>query len=170
MDDHNLTNDDAPLLKGWRALQPDEIAFEDEIIIEKSGLLNFYVPIYFDVDAVFGPGLIQDDSDDYINVHASYDLKKGCVCDNLDVILVYADGGEKQYGYLLSNEEKAIFEREMDAYCMKDLGQPLPDFRREYLAGRSILERLAQAKEKVQGAPPSAKGAFQPDISEDRAW
>lgn len=155
-------NAEIPFLKGSRGLRPDEISFDDEVIVSDS-LLNFYVPIYFDVDAVLGAGLLAEDSDDYINVYANYDLEQGRVCDVLDIVLVRCDGSEAQYQYRLSAEEQAELLRKMEGYCKDCVGEPLSAFRAEFMEEQSekpsVLGRLAVSKEHTKSmAAPEVPG------------
>ena len=66
-------------ISGSRRLRPEEIAFEDEMLII-GNRLNFYMPLYFDPVEVFGEKMRLEDGEGYINVYANYDLDNECVC------------------------------------------------------------------------------------------
>ena len=72
----------------------NEITFQGDMS-ECGSLLNFYVPVTFDPDAVFGTNVATDANDDYLNVYADFDLDVGEVCDALTVIQVCGDGSEE---------------------------------------------------------------------------
>ena len=60
---------EAMVLTGSRRLSMNEISFQDDMS-ECGSLLNFYVPVTFDPDAVFGTNVATDANDDYLNVYA----------------------------------------------------------------------------------------------------
>ena len=162
-------NAEIPFLKGTRGLRPDEISFDDDAIVSEN-LLNFYVPIYFDVEAVLGAGLLAEDSDDYINVYANYDLEHDRVCDVLDVILVRYDESEAQYQYRLSAEERAVLLQKMESYCKDNVGESLSEIRAEFMEEQSekpsVLGRLAVSRTQTKNvATPEAPGkANEPEL------
>ena len=127
-----LTSGSLPMpLSGSRRLLPEEISFSEEIS-EMDSLLNFYVPVCFDPDEVFGTYVSTEDNDDYVNVYANYDLKSGEVHDNLDVVLYHGDD-VFEYLYLLTAAEKEIIMQKMNAYCFETAGISLSEWREEYL-------------------------------------
>lgn len=119
------------VLSGSRRLRPEDISFAEDII-QNDNLLEFYMEICFDADAVIGTHVCITENDDYINVYANYDMKRGCVCDRLEVYIMYGTGEEQSCRYLLSaGEQKAILDK-MESYCQQRLGQSIGDCCREY--------------------------------------
>ena len=118
-------------------LSAREISFADEIS-EINGLLNFYMETGFDVDAVFGTHVCTVENDDSLNVYANYDCAAGQVCNELEVDLHRADGGEESLSYTLNTAEKEVLLRKMDAYCREQTGQTLKDY-----SARLMAEDLA---------------------------
>lgn len=133
LDGKELTPDsETTVLFGSRRLSIEKITFQDEIS-ECGSLLNFYVPVTFDPDAVFGTHVDTEENDDFLNVYADFDLDTGEVCDALTVIYVYGDGSEEAYRYPLDKEERAALGAKMDAYCMEQTGMHLDKYRAQYL-------------------------------------
>ena len=58
------------LTAGTKRLPVDAVSFTDEIT-ECDGKLNFYIPINFDPDAVFGTNVASAFNDDWLNVYAN---------------------------------------------------------------------------------------------------
>ena len=110
----------------------NEITFQGDMC-EYGSLLNFYVPVTFDPDAVFGTNVATDANDDYLNVYADFDLDVGEVCDALTVIQVCGDGSEETYRYPLTEEERSTLRSKMNDYCMEQAGMSLDDYRAQYL-------------------------------------
>ena len=123
---------EAMVLTGSRRLSMNEISFQDDMS-ECGSLLNFYVPVTFDPDAVFGTNVATDANDDYLNVYADFDLDVGEVCDALTVIQVCGDGSEETYRYPLTEEDRSILRAKMNDYCMEQTGMSLDDYRAQYL-------------------------------------
>lgn len=90
---------------GSRRLDVERLTFEDEIS-ECDGKLNFYIPVDFDPDAVFGTNVTDTSNDDWLNVYASYDLEDGQADSGLTVFLHCGDGYEFEFSYPLSNAER----------------------------------------------------------------
>lgn len=135
LDGKELTPDsEAMVLSGSRRLSIEEITFQDEIS-ECGSLLNFYVPVTFDPDAVFGTEVTSTANDDYLNIYADFDLDTDEVCDALTVIYVYGDGSEEAYRYPLDKQERAALGAKMDTYCMEQTGMHLDEYRTQHLAG-----------------------------------
>lgn len=133
LDGKELTPDsEAMVLSGSRRLSIEEITFQDEIS-ECGSLLNFYVPVTFDPDAVFGTHVATEENDNFLNVYADFDLDTGEVCDALTVIYVYGDGSEETYHYPLTEEERVALHTKMDAYCMEQTGMHLDEYRAQHL-------------------------------------
>ena len=114
-------------------LSARDISFADEIS-EINGLLNFYMETGFNVDAVFGTHVCTSENDDTLNVYANYDCSTGQVCDELEVDLHRADGGEESLPYTLNAAEKEVLLRKMDAYCQEQTGQTLRDYSAQLMA------------------------------------
>ena len=133
LDGKELTpNSDVMVLTGSRRLCMNEITFRGDVS-ECGSLLNFYVPVTFDPDAVFGTNVATDANDDYLNVYADFDLDVGEVCDALTVIQVCGDGSEETYRYPLTEEDRSILRSKMNDYCMEQTGMSLDDYRAQYL-------------------------------------
>ena len=45
-----------------------------EDVDEDDYVLNFYIPVYFNIDKAFGVNVCTTDNDDFINVYLNYDL------------------------------------------------------------------------------------------------
>ena len=118
-------------IEGTRRLRPDEVMFQDEVMWEHNEL-EFYVPIYFDPDAVFGTRVATTENDDFINVYAHYDLETQSVRDELTICLSRGDGSEEEFRYKLTAEEQEMFRGKMEAYCSHD-GMTLDEYREQYL-------------------------------------
>lgn len=133
LDGKELTpSSEAMVLTGSRRLSMNEISFQEDMS-ECGSLLNFYVPVTFDPDAVFGTNVATDANDDYLNVYADFDLDVGEVCDALTVIQVCGDGSEETYRYPLTEEDRSILRAKMNDYCMEQTGLSLDDYRAQYL-------------------------------------
>lgn len=134
LDGKELTPDSkAMVLSGSRLLPMGKVTFQDEIS-ECGSLLNFYVPVNFDPDEVFGTDVTSTANDDYLNVYADFDLDTGEVCDALTVIHVCGDRSEEAYRYPLDEEERAVLRDKMDAYCAEQTGMHLDEYRAQHLA------------------------------------
>ncbi|MCQ4661988.1 hypothetical protein NE656_24850, partial [Flavonifractor plautii] len=110
----------------------DKVSFADELS-ECDGLLQFYIPVTFDPDAVFGTHVATAENDDWFNVYAAYDLNVGRPCSALDVILMCEDGNEFAFRYPLTESEQTVLLEKMDACCLEQTGMALADFRARYL-------------------------------------
>lgn len=114
-------------------LNARSFSFSDEIIVDDNKL-NFYVDCNFNVDEVFGTQVCTDKNDDYINVYADYDMDKQAVCDCLTILLWTGDGHCSEQSYALSDGEKEVFLRKMNAYCLVQNGLLLTDYASQYMA------------------------------------
>lgn len=110
-----------------------QIMFSEEIS-EMDGRLNFYMDAGFDADAMFGTNVCTGENDDCLNVYAEYDMASGQVCDELEVDLHRADGGEESVPYHLNAAEKAVLLRKMDTYCQEQTGMTLKDYSAQLMA------------------------------------
>lgn len=109
------------------ALDVSQVTFGDEIM-EMDNHLNFYVAVDFDPDRAFGANVCTDENDDWVNVYANYDIRKGRVCDELEVDLCMGDGTERNYIYPLTSAERKALLKKMDAYCQEQTGQSLKEY------------------------------------------
>lgn len=130
-------------LEGPQRLRPEEIRFEDEIQWNEN-LLEFYVPVYFDPDKVFGTEIATSGRDDYFNVYANYDLEAQSVCDELTVILYRSDGSENEFRYRLTSEEQELFREKMDAYTSQTADMTLAEWHEEYLSEQQAQQNHFQ--------------------------
>lgn len=96
---------------------------------ECDGKLNFYIPTYFDPDAVFGTHVCTDANDDWVDVYAGFDWKTGRMDSALTVRLCCTDGHEFEFSYRLSPSEQVQLWEKMDAYCRQQNGQSLEEAR-----------------------------------------
>jgi len=138
----------AALPHSQRQLTAADISFSDEIM-QNDNLLEFYMEVVFDPDAVFGTHVCTAGNDSYLNVYANYDMDAGQVCGTLDVILVRNDG-EAELRYPLSEEERGTMRARMDEYCRQQMGQSLAECQREYLAEEAVA---APAERPDAGSP-----------------
>ena len=121
------------ILTGSRLLCADDISFSEDIV-QKENCLEFYMDVAFAAEDVFGFPACTAGYDDWLNIYANYSLEAGQVCDTLDVHLVHGDGGEQNYRYPLTEEEKALLLAKMEDYCQYYWGQSLAECRSDYLA------------------------------------
>ena len=132
---HLLTTEEAELPEltvGTHRLPMGEVGFAEDLS-ECGGLLQFYMPVAFAPDAVFGTHVATAENDGWLNVYAAYDLNASRPCSALDVILVCGDGNEFAFRYPLAKQEQAALLEKMDAYCREQTGMALADFRARYL-------------------------------------
>ena len=120
-------------IRADEALPTELICFEEEVS-HVDHLLNFYIPLYFNPDQVFGLDVETEENSNYLNLYANYDMERGRVCDTLEVYLVSGDGTEVECEYRLTLEEQETLCSKMDSYCMAQMGIPLEKAREQYLA------------------------------------
>lgn len=121
-------------LFGSRRLRPDDlIIISSEIMEMDDHLLNFYLETWFNVDEVFGTHVCTGENNDYLNVYADYDMKRGAMCDLLSITLWHGDDCE-EYKYRLTDEEKAMLLPKMDAYCKEQTGMGIAEYSAKQLA------------------------------------
>lgn len=135
-------------LHGERTLCAEDIQFA-ESIEPMENLLNFYMEVSFDADAVFGTHVCTDENDDYLNIYANYDLETQRVCDTLEIVLVGKDRDE-EYRYRLSDEEKALLLSKMEAYVQQQWKESIADCVARYRA-ENEREQAALDKMEMQG-------------------
>ncbi len=134
LDGKQLTAEtEAQFLRGQRELCARDICFSDEVM-QNDRLLEFYMDVSFDADAVFGTQVCTSENDGCLNIYANYDLERGCVCDTLEVCLVRGDGSEQDCKYRLSEEEQALLLPRMEEYCKQQFGCGLDELRSQYLS------------------------------------
>lgn len=133
-------------IRGDQPLPVDDLAFEEEVC-EIGDLLNFHIPVNFDVDSVFGTHVNTSENGDWLNVYANYDMERGCIRNSLDVCLVRGDGSEIHCRYRLTSKECATLLSKMDDYCKQTMGKGLEECRAEYLA----QEQGAGSQEPLSG-------------------
>ncbi len=121
-------------LRGSRLLRGEDISFSDEICETEDGKLDFYLNAFDGLDEVFGTHVCTDLNEDYVNVYADYNLRRGEVADALTVVLCRGDGTEAEYAYVLTPQEKALLLPEMERYCQEQTGYSLEAYREQYLA------------------------------------
>ena len=129
------------LTYGERELRPEDISFADEIC-EEDGRLDFYLESFDGLDEVLGTHVCTDETDDYVNVYADYDLEHGLVADTLLVIIHRGDGTDRQHEYPLSPEEQALLLPKMDAYCLEQTGLSLAEYRSQHFAQRQETQGM----------------------------
>lgn len=143
-------------ISGSRRLRPEEIAFEDEMLVI-GNRLNFYMSVYFDPIEIFGEKMRLEDGEGYINVYANYDMDNGCVCNSLEIVKVMYNGEEMNCCYLLSDEEKAAIQQKMNQYHHGR--STLQTILKEYSEEKaSILMQIENAKTKPIESPSRFKG------------
>lgn len=120
-------------IRAEESLPTELICFEEEVS-QVDHLLNFYIPLYFNPDQVFGLDVETDENSNYLNLYANYDMERGRVCDTLEVYLVRGDGSELECAYRLTPEEQEALHSKMDSYCMEQRGLSLEAAREQYLA------------------------------------
>ena len=92
---HLLTTEEAEppeLTVGTHRLPMGEVGFAEDLS-ECGGLLQFYMPVTFDPDAVFGTHVVTAENDGWLNVYAAYDLNTG-----RDLLRTDGVGGAGNYG------------------------------------------------------------------------
>lgn len=144
MDGKQLTAEtEALYLHGQRKLRSGDVSFSEDIM-QNDHLLEFYMDVTFDADAVFGTQVCASENDDYLNIYANYDLERGCVCDTLEVYLVRGDGSEQDYKYRLSEEEQALLLPKMEEYCKQQFGCGFDELRSQYLSEQTGSQQSPQ--------------------------
>ena len=137
------------LLSGSRRLRPDDHIIVSDDMLEMDGhLLNFYLETWFNVDEVFGTHVCTEENDDYLNVYADYNMKRGVMCDSLSITLWHGDECE-EYAYSLSDEEKAMLLPKMEEHCVKLTGVGLAEYSAKRLAEEQETERPPKLRKKV---------------------
>lgn len=134
LEEKEMHHDVRPIsVRADEALPTELIRFEEEVS-QVDHLLNFYIPLYFNPDQVFGLNVETKENADCLNLYANYDMERGRVCDTLEVYLVRGDGSELECEYRLTPEEQEAIRAKMDSYCMDQMGLSLEAAREQYLA------------------------------------
>ena len=135
-------------IRGDRHLDPGEISLSDSVE-QMDKLLNFYMDVCFPPDVVLGTFVETDENDDYVNVYANYDLERGTLCDELDVMLWRGDGDCVEMKYRLSPEEKELLLPKMEEHCQRNTGMTLSAWREQYLAEQSAEVPSPEPEERI---------------------
>ena len=120
----------------------ERIGFEDEIC-EFDGKLNFYIPVSFDVDAVFGIDVSYLGNDDWLSIY--YDMEAGEAADHLDISLMNRDTHIEYLTYPLDAAQREILRGKMDAYCLRETGMGLDAYVQSLADEEPQSPSLAQA-------------------------
>ena len=127
-----------PVLTAVRPLQPEDIAFRDDVL-QFDHLLNFKMDPDLPLCEMFG---VHDDimkPGGLISVYINYDMDAEKPEDHLEVTLSSEkSGGSEDFRYPLSAEELAVLLPKMDAYCQRNLGKSLADCALAYRASESL--------------------------------
>ena len=113
-------------------LSARNFSFSDEIMMEEDGKLNFYVDADFDVDAAFGPFVLTDKNDDWLNIYANYDIAEDRPCDTLELTLCKGDGSEESWSYPLNAAEQDVLLRKMEEFCQQQTGMSLRVYAQQF--------------------------------------
>lgn len=143
----------------------ERIGFEDEIS-EYDGKLNFYIPVSFDVDAVFGTDVCSLGNDDWLNIYADYDMEAGEAADHLDISLNRSDGSIEYLTYPLDAAQREILRGKMDAYCLRETGMGLDAYVQSLADEEPQSPSLAQAAREGR-ASSAALAADEPADARD---
>ena len=125
---------------GTRRLDMSAVSFEEEPM-ECCGKLNFYIPVTFDPDAVFGTHVASESNDDWLNVYANFDLEAGEPEKALTVVLVCSDGHEFEFSYHLTAPEREQLREKMEDYCQAQTGMSLEKYRQELCSEEPSMEQ-----------------------------
>lgn len=121
-----------PAEEALAPLPLDLITFDDEIV-DNGDKLNFYIPVTFNCDAVFGTDVCSLDNDDYLNIYVDYDMVTGAVAAHLDISLNRADGGIDELSYPLDDAERIALLPKMDSYCRHETGKGIAEYAKEVM-------------------------------------
>ena len=131
-----------PTLQGVRSLRPDEISFVYGVH-RQDERLQFTMKNAVAADEVFG---MEPGRDGDVTVFAYYDLKRGAVCDALDVKVFEDDGSKPYYEYRLNSEEKSLIRNKMEVYSMAKSGLNLAEQEARYWAESGIALQSASPR------------------------
>ena len=156
-----------PAKEALAALPLDLIGFAEEIT-EYDDKLNFYIPVTFDCDAVFGTDVCSPDNDDYLIIYVDYDMFTGEVGNQLDIALNRADGRIDELSYPLDEAERSALLPKMDAYCRHETGKGIAEYAKEVMGEpeRPVSLKTA-AKESREASAALAGNDAHEDIGQD---
>lgn len=156
-----------PAEEALAPLPLDLIGFAEEIT-EYDDKLNFYIPVTFDCDAVFGTDVCSLDNDDYLNIYVDYDMRTGKVADHLSVVMEYADRDCEFTTYPLDEAEREALLTKMDAYCRHETGKGISEYAKEVMGEpeRPVSLKTA-AKESREASSALAGNDAHEDIGQD---
>ena len=133
LDGKQLMSESEPsYLTGSRMLRAEEICFSEDIV-QNGNLLEFCMDGAINADEMFGTNTCDYDNGDWFNIYANYDMEERRVCDTLEVYLQHENGGEQEFKYKLSDEEKALMLPKMEDYCQHKWNQSLEECCADYL-------------------------------------
>lgn len=156
-----------PAEEALAPLPLDSIGFAEEIT-EYDGKLNFYIPVTFDCDAVFGTNVCSLDNDDYLNVYVDYNKASGEVADHLDISLNRADGRIDELSYPLDEAERSALLPKMDAYCRHETGKGIAEYAKEVMGEpEQPVSLKTAAKESREASAALAGNDAHEDIGQD---
>lgn len=156
-----------PAEEALAPLPLDSIGFAEEIT-EYDGKLNFYIPVTFDCDAVFGTNVCSLDNDDYLNVYVDYNIASGEVADHLDISLNRSDGGIEYQTYPLDDMERKNLLPKMDAYCRHETGKGIAEYAKEAMGEPvSPVSLKAAARESREASAALAGNDAHENIGQD---
>ena len=132
LDGKQLMSESEPgYLTGSRMLRAEAICFSEDIV-QNGNLLEFCMDGAINVDEMFGTNTCDYDNGDWFNIYANYDMEKWRICDTLEVYLQHENGGEQEFKYKLSDEEKALMFLKMEDYCQHKWNQSLEECCADY--------------------------------------
>ena len=140
----------------------NRIEFAEEIS-EYDGKLNFYIPVTFDCDAVFGTDVCTTANDDWLNIYVDYDMESGKVADHLDLSLNRADGDIEYLTYPLDESQRDALLPKMDTYCKHATGKTLTEYAKEAMDDAEPSVSLKAAAKECRGASEALAGDATPD-------
>lgn len=156
-----------PAEEALAPLPLDLITFDDEIA-DNGDKLNFYIPVTFNCDAVFGTDVCSLDNDDYLNIYVDYDMLTGEVGNHLDISLNRADGRIDELSYPLDEAERSALLPKMDAYCRHETGKGIAEYAKEVMGEpeRPVSLKTASKESREASAALAGNDAHK-DIGQD---
>lgn len=151
-----------PAEESLAPLPIDLITFS-EGICECGDKLNFYIPVTFDCDAVFGTDVCSTCNDDWLNIYVDYDMVTGTVADHLDIGLNRSDGGIEYLSYPLDDAERDALLPKMDAFCRHDTGKGIAEYAKEIMGESEQPVSLKEAARESR----KASEALAADVSHE---
>lgn len=156
-----------PAEEALAPLPLDLIVFAEEIT-EYDDKLNFYIPVTFDCDAVFGTDVCSPDNYEWLNIYVDYDMRTGEVADHLDISLNRADGGIDELSYPLDDAERIALLPKMDAYCRHETGKGIAEYAKEAMGEpEQSVSLKAAARESREASAALAGNDAHENIGQD---